>query len=213
MKINHDNMIWYDIIIERYVYRNEKNLVCRLNSFCDKPGHHTYVIHTVHESTARHLNLFVDDRQNYTVNSWELWERCSCSSVCLVSACTCISLCVCVSCQCTISARERVCVSQQVQTVNTLTCLTHSAPEPLMGGLYCSWLVQPLKQAPGLQQRLGPKPRLHSPHQPSCLFSEALEETLDKAYQIQTVARLCYFTHRPPLNSASFSVIVFFLAQ
>lgn len=107
---------------------------------------------------------------------------------------------------------ERVCVSQQVQTVNTLTCLTHSAPEPLMGGLYCSWLVQPLKQAPGLQQRLGPKPRLHSPHQPSCLFSEALEETLDKAYQIQTVARLCYFTHRPPLNSASFSVIVFFLA-
>lgn len=81
------------------------------------------------------------------------------------------------------------------------------------GGPYLSWLLQPLKQAPGLLQRLGPKPRLHSPHQPSCLFSEALEETLDKAYQIQTVARLCYFTHRPPLNSASFSVIVFFLAQ
>lgn len=119
-------------------------------------------------------------------------------------------LCVCVSCQYTVSARARV--SQQVQTANTLTCLTHSAPEPLMGALYCSRLVQPLKQAPGLRQRLGPKPSLHSPHQPSCLFSEALEETLDRAYQIQTVARLCYFTHRPPLNSASFSVIVFFLA-
>lgn len=117
-------------------------------------------------------------------------------------------VCVCVSCQYTVS----MCVSQQVQTANTVTCLTHSAPEPLMGALYCSWLVQPLKQAPGLRQRLGPKPSLHSPHQPSCLFSEALEETLDRAYQIQTVARLCYFTHRPPLNSASFSVIVFFLA-
>ncbi|KAG7242863.1 hypothetical protein INR49_018118 [Caranx melampygus] len=46
-----------------------------------------------------------------------------------------------------VSARERA--SQQVQTANTLTCLTHSAPEPLMGALYRSWLVQPLKQAPG----------------------------------------------------------------
>ncbi len=154
------------------------------------------------------LIFFVDDRQNYAVDSWELWERCS--RVFVASACTCISMCVCASCQYTISARARV--SQQVQTANTLTCLTHSAPEPPMGALYCSWPVQPLKQAPGLRQRLGPKPSLHSPHQPSCLFSEALEETLDRAYQIQTVARLCYFTHRPPLNSASFSVIVFFLA-
>lgn len=111
------------------------------------------------------------------------------------------------------SCRGRECVSQQVQTASTLTCLTHLAPESLTGALYCSWLVQPLKQAPRLRQRLGPKPRLHSPHQSSCLFSEALEETLDKAYQIQTVARLCYSTHRPPLKSASFSVIVFFLAQ
>lgn len=176
-----------------------KNVFCK--SFGSEPGHHTYFIHTVHQSRASHLNLSVDDTQNYVVNSWELWESHS-------SACTRIS--VCASCQYAISARERR--SQQVQPASTLTCLTHSAPEPLMGALCCSRPVQPLKQAPGLQRRSGPKPRLHSPHQPGCLFSEALEETLDKAYQIQTVARLCYFTHRPPLNSASFSVIVFFLA-
>lgn len=70
---------------------------------------------------------------------------------------------------------------------------------------------QPLKQALRLQQRSGAKPSLHSPHQASCLFSEALEETLNRTYQIQTVARLCYFTHKPPLNSASFSLIVFLL--
>lgn len=43
---------------------------------------------------------------------------------------------VCVSCPSTVSATERV--SQQVQTPNTLTCLTHSAPEPLTEALYCS---------------------------------------------------------------------------
>lgn len=158
--------------------------------------------------TAGCLNLLVDDRHKYESSSWELWGCCSYFCVCCISSD--MYFYVYVSCQAPVSAGERA--SQQVQTANTLTCLTHSAPEPLMGALYRSRLVQPLKQAPGLQQRLGPKPSLHSPHKPSCLFSEALEETLDRAYQIQTVARLCYFTHRAPLNSASFSVIVFFLA-
>lgn len=158
--------------------------------------------------TAGCFNLLADDRQKYDSNSWELWGCCSYFCVCCISLYMYFH--VYVSCLAPVSARE--CASQQVQTANTLTCLTHSAPEPLMGALPRSRPVQPLKQAPGLQQRLGPKPSLHSPHKPSCLFSEALEETLDRAYQIQTVARLCYFTHRAPLNSASFSVIVFFLA-
>lgn len=106
---------------------------------------------------------------------------------------------------------ERVCVpaGSDSKHTNLFNSLGAWATD---GALCCSWSFQPLKQAPGLQPRLRPKPSFHSPHQPSCLFSEALEETLDEAYQIQTVARLCYFTHRPLLNWASFSVIVFFLA-
>lgn len=95
----------------------------------------THVSHTVHKSTARHLNPSPDDGRSYTVNSWELWERCSYSQfLCCIH--TYMNLCVCV---CVCPARERECVSQQVQTANTLTCLTHSAPEPLTGALYCSW--------------------------------------------------------------------------
>lgn len=79
--------------------------VCKLKPCCDKPGHHTYVIHTIHESTSitgiliflfYFFYLFIDDRQNYAVIIWELWECCSCSCDCLVSGCTCISMCVCV---------------------------------------------------------------------------------------------------------------------
>lgn len=55
----------------------------------------------------------------------------------VLSAYTCVSISVCV-CPSGI-AFLRKSVSQQVQTANTLTCLTHSAPEPLMGALYCSF--------------------------------------------------------------------------
>lgn len=103
-----------------------------LNSFRDNQGHHTYVSHSVHESTARYLNPLIDDRQN-TVNS------CGCSVLLYTHVHVHVFLQVYVSRWCTISAKARV--SQQVQTANTLTCLTHSAPEPLMGALYCSWLV------------------------------------------------------------------------
>lgn len=189
--------------------------LCKLNSFLSRPGRQTCIIHAIHVNTTITgivTFLLMTDRiiQSSSGDSAPVPVIVLYPGV-HASLCVCVFVCLYLPCLSTISARA--CVSQQVQTANTLTCLTHLAPEPLMGALYLSWLFQPLKQAPGLLQRLRPKPRLHSPHQPSCLFSEALEETLDKAYQIQTVARLCYFTHRPPLNSASFSVIVFFLAQ
>lgn len=173
-----------------------------------------YAVYSVREQTSRHFNLLLttDRIIQSTAGSAAFvhlfvlhphsreFSRCVCVRVCPDSI-SFLQECVCAC----------VFVSQQVQMANTLTCLTHPAPEPLTGALRCSRPVQPLKQAPGLRQRLGPEPRLHSPRQPGCLFSEALEETLDKAYQIQTVARLCCSTHWPPLSSASFSVIVFFL--
>lgn len=147
------------------------------------------------------------------IQAWDVEQikRC-CSTVCQAESshiAACMYACVCVPPA--FDFCERACVMAGSDG-HTLTRLTHLAPMPLMGAPYWSRLVRPLKQASVPQQRLGPKPSFHSTHRPRCLFSEALEETLDGAYQIQTVARLCYFTHRPPLNSASFSVIVFFLA-
>ena len=116
--------------------------------------------------------------------------------------CVCVRACVCVR---TGVTRRGMCVYKCVSLsrfkphtnpFNQPGAWTNDGgPRPLPSAL------TPKKQARRASEAVGrPRPSSHSPLRPCCLFSEALEETLDGAYQIQTVTLLCYSTHKSPLS-------------
>lgn len=62
--INHSDVIWSWLSKQIFSRKDMSTCFATTNSFHDKQSHHTCVIHALHERTAWHLNLCLDDRQN-----------------------------------------------------------------------------------------------------------------------------------------------------
>lgn len=85
------------------------------------------------QKTPRLLKLSRHDRR-----SGKLLHLFMCLSHVYVQVSSCVFPCVCVSYHSCKSVCVCACVWRLVQMANTLTCLSHPAPEPVSGALGCS---------------------------------------------------------------------------